>query len=128
MRRLGQARGVKAMSLYNHIANKDAILDGLLARVLTQVALPAPNGNWEEELRRCSVSLHEALRQHPWARSRRFSLRRCASGQKRTAARARRRRGYGAFMGPSGRNRWHVPTDVSANDLGGWANWSGSDA
>jgi AcrR family transcriptional regulator len=35
MRRLGQARGVKAMSLYNHIANKDAILDGLIARVLT---------------------------------------------------------------------------------------------
>jgi AcrR family transcriptional regulator len=67
MRRLGQALGVKAMSLYNHIANKDAILDGLLARVLTQVALPTPNGNWEEELRRCSVSLHEALQQHPWA-------------------------------------------------------------
>jgi TetR/AcrR family transcriptional regulator, tetracycline repressor protein len=35
MRRLGQALGVKAMSLYNHIANKDAILDGLIARVLT---------------------------------------------------------------------------------------------
>jgi AcrR family transcriptional regulator len=67
MRRLGQALGVEAMSLYNHVANKDAILDGLVARVLAQVALPAPNGDWEEELRRCSVSLHEALRQHPWA-------------------------------------------------------------
>jgi len=67
MRRLGQALGVEAMSLYNHVANKDAILDGLVARVLTQVALPAPDGDWEEELRRCSVSLHEALQRHPWA-------------------------------------------------------------
>jgi AcrR family transcriptional regulator len=67
MRRLGQALGVEAMSLYNHVANKDAILDGLVARVLNQVALPVPDGDWEEELRRCSVSLHEALQQHPWA-------------------------------------------------------------
>lgn len=67
MRRLGQALGVEAMSLYNHHANKDAILDGMVARVLAQVELPAEGGDWEEELRRCAVSLHEALRRHPWA-------------------------------------------------------------
>ena len=67
MRRLGEALGVEAMSLYNHVANKDAILDGIVARVLAQVVLPAPEGDWEVELRRCAVSLHEALRQHPWA-------------------------------------------------------------
>jgi AcrR family transcriptional regulator len=67
MRRLGEALGVEAMSLYNHVANKDAILDGIVARVLTQVALPSPDGDWEDELRRCAVSLHEALREHPWA-------------------------------------------------------------
>jgi AcrR family transcriptional regulator len=67
MRRLGQALGVEAMSLYNHVANKDAILDGVIARVLAQVELPAADGDWETELRRCAVSLHEALRQHPWA-------------------------------------------------------------
>jgi AcrR family transcriptional regulator len=33
MRKLGEALGVEAMSLYNHVANKDDILDGL-ARAL----------------------------------------------------------------------------------------------
>ncbi|HKS77273.1 MAG TPA: TetR family transcriptional regulator, partial [Gaiellaceae bacterium] len=67
MRRLGQALGVEAMSLYNHHASKDAILDGMVARVLAEVELPAEGGDWEAELRRCAVSLHEALRRHPWA-------------------------------------------------------------
>ncbi len=67
MRRLGQQLGVEAMSLYNHVANKDAILDGIVDRVLAEVELPVPGRDWEEELRRCSVSLHEALRRHPWA-------------------------------------------------------------
>lgn len=67
MRRLGQQLGVEAMSLYNHVANKDAILDGIVERVLAEVELPVSGGEWKEELRRCSLSLHEALRRHPWA-------------------------------------------------------------
>jgi AcrR family transcriptional regulator len=67
MRRLGQALGVEAMSLYNHVANKDAILDGMLERVLGEIALPEPGGDWEAELRRCALSAHDALRRHPWA-------------------------------------------------------------
>src|SRR5919205_348528 len=59
--------GVEAMSLYNHVANKDAILDGMVARVLGEVELPVPGGDWEKELRGCAVSLHQALRRHPWA-------------------------------------------------------------
>jgi AcrR family transcriptional regulator len=66
MRRLGQALGVEAMSLYKHVANKDAILDGLLERVLAEVELPQP-GDWETELRRAAVSMHDALARHPWA-------------------------------------------------------------
>jgi AcrR family transcriptional regulator len=86
MRRLGQALGVEAMSLYNHVANKDAILDGMVARVLAQVELPTEGGDWEEELRRCAVSLHEALRQHPWACSLVMAP---ASGPEALAARLR---------------------------------------
>jgi len=67
MRRLGQALGVEAMSLYKHVANKDAILDGLLERVLAEVQLPQPGGDWEAELRRAAISLHDALARHPWA-------------------------------------------------------------
>jgi len=36
MRKLAAALGVEAMSLYKHVANKDAILDGLLERVLAE--------------------------------------------------------------------------------------------
>jgi AcrR family transcriptional regulator len=67
MRRLGQALGVEAMSLYKHVANKDAILDGLLERVLAEVELPEPGGDWETELRRATISMHDALGRHPWA-------------------------------------------------------------
>ena len=67
MRRLGQALGVEAMSLYKHVANKDAILDGLLERVLAEVQLPQPAADWEAELRRSALSLHDALARHPWA-------------------------------------------------------------
>ena len=86
MRRLGQALGVEAMSLYNHVANKDAILDGMVARVIVEVDLPTGGGDWEEELRRCAVSLHEALRRHPWACSLVMAP---ASGPEAMAARLR---------------------------------------
>jgi AcrR family transcriptional regulator len=67
MRRLGQALGVEAMSLYKHVANKDAILDGLLERVLAEVELPQPGGDWEAELPRAAHSMHDGLARHPWA-------------------------------------------------------------
>src|SRR5215212_7345111 len=38
MRRLGQALGVEAMSLYNHVANKDDILNGILGLVDDEIA------------------------------------------------------------------------------------------
>ena len=34
MRRLGQELGVEAMSLYNHVANKDDLLNGITDLVL----------------------------------------------------------------------------------------------
>jgi len=65
MRRLGRELGVQAMSLYNHVPSKDAILDGMIERVLAEIELP--EGEWEVALRRCALSAHEALRRHPWA-------------------------------------------------------------
>lgn len=67
MRRVAGDLGVQAMSLYNHVAGKDALLDAMLERVLDEVMLPVPGGDWEAELRRCAVSLHDAIRRHPWA-------------------------------------------------------------
>ena len=67
MRRLGQALGVEAMSLYRHVANKDAILDALVEAVLEEVALPTRDEAWRVALARRARSGLEAFRQHPWA-------------------------------------------------------------
>src|SRR5438477_9002960 len=67
MRRLGQALGFEAMSLYNHVANKDDVLDGMLDLVLGETELPAETGSWDAAVRGSAVSVHDALRRHPWA-------------------------------------------------------------
>lgn len=67
MRRLGQALGVEAMSLYKHVADKEAILDGIADLVMDEVEVPSPDLDWRTAIRRSAISAHEALRRHPWA-------------------------------------------------------------
>jgi AcrR family transcriptional regulator len=67
MRRLGQELGVEAMSLYKHVANKDAILDGIADLVVAEIALPEPGDGWKAAMRRRGISAHEVLLRHPWA-------------------------------------------------------------
>jgi AcrR family transcriptional regulator len=66
MRRLGQELGVEAMSLYNHVANKDDLLNGITDLVLREIELPAA-GDWKEALRRHANSAHDVLVSHPWS-------------------------------------------------------------
>jgi AcrR family transcriptional regulator len=67
MRRLGQKLGVEAMSLYKHVANKDAILDGIVDLVVGEITLPAAGEDWKTAMRRRAISAHEVLVRHPWA-------------------------------------------------------------
>ena len=67
MRKLGEVLGFEAMSLYNHVANKDDVLDGILDLVLAETELPVPEGEWDAAVRSSAVSVHEALRRHTWA-------------------------------------------------------------
>lgn len=67
MRRVAAALGVEAMSLYNHVANKDALLDGMVDRVVGEIQLPAIGGDWRAEMRRRAISAHGTLLRHPWA-------------------------------------------------------------
>ena len=67
MRRLGQALGVEAMSLYKHVTDKEAILDGIADLVMDEVEVPSPDLDWRASIRRSAISAHEALRRHPWA-------------------------------------------------------------
>jgi AcrR family transcriptional regulator len=67
MRRLAKELGVEAMSLYNHVANKDDILDGIVDIVMGEIEVPSDNMDWKESIRRSSISAYEALVRHPWA-------------------------------------------------------------
>lgn len=67
MRKLAQRLGFEAMSLYNHVTNKNDLLDGMLELVLAETEPPRPDGPWDEAIRASAVSVHDALRRHPWA-------------------------------------------------------------
>jgi len=67
MRRLGEKLGFEAMSLYRHVANKDDLLDGMLDLVLGEWELPDAEGDWAEAIKTSALSVHDALRRHPWA-------------------------------------------------------------
>src|SRR6266705_1718490 len=67
MRKLAQALGFESMSLYNHVANKDDVLDGILDLVLAESEPPSPAGDWDAAIRTSAISVHEALGRHPWS-------------------------------------------------------------
>ncbi len=67
MRKLGQALGVEAMSLYNHVANKEAVLDGLVDMVYSEIELPCEGQDWKAAMRQRAISAREALMRHRWA-------------------------------------------------------------
>jgi AcrR family transcriptional regulator len=67
MRELGRELGVEAMSLYNHVANKDDVLDGMVDLVLGDVELPEDEPDWKQAMRRRAVSAHRVFALHPWA-------------------------------------------------------------
>jgi AcrR family transcriptional regulator len=67
MREVASRLGVEAMSLYNHVANKDDILDGMVDVVIEQFDLPSDVEDWREAMRRRAVSAHEVFGRHPWA-------------------------------------------------------------
>ena len=70
MRKVGQALGVEAMSLYNHVANKDEILSGIVDMVVDEFELSVPGeADWKGALRRTAMSAYEVLIRHPWAAS-----------------------------------------------------------
>jgi AcrR family transcriptional regulator len=74
MRNLGQALGVEAMSLYNHVANKEAILDGVIEVVVGEV-LEAVEGTetladpseWKAVMRRRILAARGVFLRHRWA-------------------------------------------------------------
>jgi AcrR family transcriptional regulator len=67
MRKLGQALGVEAMSLYNHVTAKDDLLDGMIDVVFGEIDLPSVGDGWKAALRARAISMRAALSRHRWA-------------------------------------------------------------
>ena len=65
MRRLGQALGRKVMTLYRYVPSKDALLDGVVARVLTDLAINPAATDWRQELRDLAASFRGLAPAHP---------------------------------------------------------------
>ena len=67
MRRLATSLKVEAMSLYNHVANKDDVLDGMVDLIIGEITLPVPGGDWKAAMRARATSAHAVMLAHPWA-------------------------------------------------------------
>jgi AcrR family transcriptional regulator len=67
MRTVAKELGVEAMSLYHHVAGKDALLDGLADWVVEQISVPDVEDPWREAMVMRSRSARATLTQHPWA-------------------------------------------------------------
>lgn len=65
MRRLGEELGVEAMSLYNHVANKAAILDGIFEAVLAEIPPTKRTEHWPHDVRHRARALRRVLLSHP---------------------------------------------------------------
>lgn len=67
MRRLAKSLKVEAMSLYNYVASKDEVLDGMVDLVIGEITLPTPGGDWKAAMRARATSAHAVMLAHPWA-------------------------------------------------------------
>ncbi|MDQ4070359.1 MAG: TetR/AcrR family transcriptional regulator C-terminal domain-containing protein, partial [Actinomycetota bacterium] len=66
MRALARQLGVGTMSLYHHVPNKDALLDGIVEVLNEEIEIPDPaSGPWDERARLMARSLREVALKHP---------------------------------------------------------------
>jgi AcrR family transcriptional regulator len=68
MRNVAKKLGVEAMSLYNHVANKEDIIDGLVDIVFGEIEVATPGAvDWKTSMRERAISVRAALNRHRWA-------------------------------------------------------------
>ncbi|WP_053205014.1 TetR/AcrR family transcriptional regulator [Jiangella muralis] len=67
MRAIAGRLGVEAMSLYNHVAGRDDLLDGMVDAVFAEISLPPDGADWRPAMRDRAASARAALTRHPWA-------------------------------------------------------------
>jgi AcrR family transcriptional regulator len=67
MRSLAEELGVAPMALYNHVANKEDLIDAMVDVVFGEIGVPSGGGDWKTAMRRRATSVRDALLRHRWA-------------------------------------------------------------
>ena len=67
MRRLAADLGIEAMSLYFHLPNKEALLDGIVETVVGRIEATGDDLDWRTRLRQQFLAARRVMLQHPWA-------------------------------------------------------------
>jgi AcrR family transcriptional regulator len=67
MRKLSQELGGAPMSLYNHVADKEDLLDGMIDTLFSGIELSADEPDWKAAMRRRALSVRTVVNRHPWA-------------------------------------------------------------
>ncbi|MEM6989309.1 MAG: TetR/AcrR family transcriptional regulator C-terminal domain-containing protein [Myxococcota bacterium] len=65
MRKLGERLGVEAMTVYNYVANRDAVLDGVYETVLAEVTIPETTDDVRDDLSGLAYGLRRVFARHP---------------------------------------------------------------
>lgn len=65
MHKLGAELGVRAMSLYKHVANKDDLLDGIVEQLWTEIPVEPASADWREAVKRLAAALRDLVHRHP---------------------------------------------------------------
>jgi AcrR family transcriptional regulator len=65
MRAVAAELNVEAMSLYNHVANKEALLDALVERMDAEATGSTGDQPWEDQLRTMALAFRRTMHRHP---------------------------------------------------------------
>jgi AcrR family transcriptional regulator len=67
MRKIAARLGVGAMTLYGHVADRDALIAHMINEVAAEGDLPAqPSGSWRADLELVARGLRDKCHRHPW--------------------------------------------------------------
>lgn len=65
MRKLALRLGVSTMSTYHHIADKDALVEGIAERIMESLEQPTPDAEWRDAVRTLAWSFRSLTTEHP---------------------------------------------------------------
>lgn len=67
MRAVAAELGVEAMSLYRHIRDREALVEGIVALILDEIEVPPPGTPWRDAMTRRAHATRRVFLEHPAA-------------------------------------------------------------